>query len=176
MPIKIIEVTNSLGVTEEVTRIIKIITPGAQGVSVKGDPGDAGYTPLKGTDYFDGEPGAPGEPGSRFYSTASGEYPIIVDTNAMYVNLDVPMNITMGQFFMMMNQPEQYMIVQAIGGDGSLNGVLSCTAVKAVGSGTPNNWSIGLVGSPGEAGTTVSVSGTPPENPRVGDLWVDTSI
>lgn len=29
----------------------------------KGDPGDPGYTPIKGVDYFDGEPGTPGKDG-----------------------------------------------------------------------------------------------------------------
>jgi len=29
----------------------------------QGPPGDDGYTPIKGVDYFDGDPGAPGSPG-----------------------------------------------------------------------------------------------------------------
>lgn len=38
----------------------------------KGDPGEPGYTPQKGVDYFDGkdgEPGAPGEPGKDYVLT-----------------------------------------------------------------------------------------------------------
>ena len=45
----------------EVDTVIEQIelTPGPQG-----DPGEPGYTPVKGVDYFDGEPGKDGEPGA----------------------------------------------------------------------------------------------------------------
>lgn len=34
----------------------------------------------------------------------------------------------------------------------------------------------GPAGQPGENGTIVAVQNTPPANPNIGDLWVDTSL
>lgn len=41
-----------------------------------GQPGKDGYTPIKGVDYFDGEPGVPGEPGADYVLTEADKQEI----------------------------------------------------------------------------------------------------
>lgn len=61
--------------------------------SLKGEPGTDGYTPQKGVDYFDGEPGEKGEKGDSYILTEADKEDI---TQRMLNELEQAEDFTYG--------------------------------------------------------------------------------